>query len=584
MGKVTHADQGSRYTRAEFTGDSTHTIGGVSDLNVIRTATLVVAASDASISCKAMADEVCDGTADDVQIQAAIDALPSGGGRVVLSEGTFTLASPVVLPDNTVLEGQGWASVLVKTSGASLVYIQNEKLDTGGAADYNENITVRHLTLDGNSEGNATYPIYFRHVHRVTIKGNYIFDGCGNNIRVNIVGSTLSNRYVSITDNIILNNTGARQQGISVSADDMVIKGNMLYYCNEGIDFNYGVRAVISNNVVEDADTECIDVNNTTDADVVVSNNFLRGDSSKSGDGISANNAKAIISGNWIVRCGYGIRNITGTNKQVISGNRIESCKEFGIDLGDADECIISNNIIDTVSGGTTPDGIKIEAGLYNVISGNKITTTRRAIQGGGVCAHTTVVGNEIRTCTSHAINFSTGGNQLINSNNIEGATTSGVSCAGANNVIVGNNIYNCTNSGVSGALTDSIIEGNRCDSCGVGILETAGADWNLIKGNNVRNNTTAITKVGANTKIDGNMGYVTENSGSATLLNANTTIAVAHGCDATPTVILITFAENPDNAIGDWWVDTVGATNFTFNGVDPGASNLDFYWEAKVR
>lgn len=44
---------------------------------VVRTSTVVVAASDASAFSKLFADYVCDGTADDVQIQAAIDALPS---------------------------------------------------------------------------------------------------------------------------------------------------------------------------------------------------------------------------------------------------------------------------------------------------------------------------------------------------------------------------------------------------------------------------------------------------------------------------------------------------------------------------
>jgi len=41
-----------------------------------RAATSFVAASNASDKSKAQADYVCDGTADDVQIQAAIAALP----------------------------------------------------------------------------------------------------------------------------------------------------------------------------------------------------------------------------------------------------------------------------------------------------------------------------------------------------------------------------------------------------------------------------------------------------------------------------------------------------------------------------
>jgi len=62
-------------------------------------ATIFVAASDASAASIAAALPAyrCDGTADDVQIQAALDALPQpgadavNGGVVHLSEGTFTL-------------------------------------------------------------------------------------------------------------------------------------------------------------------------------------------------------------------------------------------------------------------------------------------------------------------------------------------------------------------------------------------------------------------------------------------------------------------------------------------------------------
>lgn len=61
-----------------------------------------VAASDASTAQKARADYVCDGTADDVQIQAAIDAVKAeGGGIVQLSGGDFTLADTLTITGNT---------------------------------------------------------------------------------------------------------------------------------------------------------------------------------------------------------------------------------------------------------------------------------------------------------------------------------------------------------------------------------------------------------------------------------------------------------------------------------------------------
>ena len=77
MGTLKHASVGPGLSQAEWEATGTHEIGGVADLNVVRTATKVVAASDALAGSKAMADEVCDGTNDQIEIQAAIDALPT---------------------------------------------------------------------------------------------------------------------------------------------------------------------------------------------------------------------------------------------------------------------------------------------------------------------------------------------------------------------------------------------------------------------------------------------------------------------------------------------------------------------------
>src|SRR3990167_5637602 len=77
-----------------------------------KVATKSVAASDADPETKLFADYVCDGTADDGQIQAAIDGLPAGGGKVVLSDGTFSIAAQIDLPtDRAVnIEGSGSGS------------------------------------------------------------------------------------------------------------------------------------------------------------------------------------------------------------------------------------------------------------------------------------------------------------------------------------------------------------------------------------------------------------------------------------------------------------------------------------------
>jgi hypothetical protein len=81
-----------------------------------RGATIKIAASNAMAKSKAAADYVCDGTADDVEINAAIASLDGIGGCVELSEETFNVGSastPIILDkDNVWLKGQGKATVI----------------------------------------------------------------------------------------------------------------------------------------------------------------------------------------------------------------------------------------------------------------------------------------------------------------------------------------------------------------------------------------------------------------------------------------------------------------------------------------
>lgn len=88
------------------------------EVHIPREATVVVAASD---SLTLSADYKCSGAIDNVEIQAAIDALPAGGGKVVLLEGTYVLAAYVTVPSNVTLEGVGEAT-FIDATGLSYSY------------------------------------------------------------------------------------------------------------------------------------------------------------------------------------------------------------------------------------------------------------------------------------------------------------------------------------------------------------------------------------------------------------------------------------------------------------------------------
>ena len=96
----------------------------VSAMPTGRAATKVVASSTASDLQKAQADYVCDGVADDVEIQAAINALPAAGGSVFLTDGTFYLTATLSRAINGVtLMGQGLATRLQNNGVTALINV-----------------------------------------------------------------------------------------------------------------------------------------------------------------------------------------------------------------------------------------------------------------------------------------------------------------------------------------------------------------------------------------------------------------------------------------------------------------------------
>lgn len=71
--------------------------------NIVRSATIVIAASDSTDTLKDQADFVCDGTADNVEIQGAIDTVAGyGGGSIFITKGTYVSTS-LVMKDNVRL-------------------------------------------------------------------------------------------------------------------------------------------------------------------------------------------------------------------------------------------------------------------------------------------------------------------------------------------------------------------------------------------------------------------------------------------------------------------------------------------------
>ena len=141
-------------------------------------------------------DYLCDGTADDVEINAAIQALPGTGGEIVILDGTYNITATIAMnKDNVTLSGNGSATVLKRMWDSRSI----EGVITINSA--NGGCCIRGFCIDGNKD---EYP---------SDKNSGIYDIKGDNC--------------SILYNISKNNS---KYGICVSAQDYnVLKGNICF-------------------------------------------------------------------------------------------------------------------------------------------------------------------------------------------------------------------------------------------------------------------------------------------------------------------------------------------------------------------
>lgn len=91
---------------------------------------------------------ICDGVADDVQINSAITYVSGlGGGTVFLKRGTYNTTAIISLASNVDLVGEGMGTIIYQTSGV------NGDTIGGTSISY---FSVRNLLINGNRIGNGS--------------------------------------------------------------------------------------------------------------------------------------------------------------------------------------------------------------------------------------------------------------------------------------------------------------------------------------------------------------------------------------------------------------------------------------------
>lgn len=198
--------------------------GGVS-AGGVRTATLVIAASNSSDKSKAQADYVCDGINDEVEINDAINVLATlGGGSLVLLEGQFVLSSPIVVKSNIELRGQGHSTVIRALPNDPAI---DSLWDAGAIHD----IRISDLHIIPQLGGTSGYQgIALWSPMRAVIQRCYIRD-CSWGITIYPATGDPPQQHVLVKDNIITTASGVTG-GWGVGAIIVQCEGSGVIVCS----------------------------------------------------------------------------------------------------------------------------------------------------------------------------------------------------------------------------------------------------------------------------------------------------------------------------------------------------------------
>lgn len=261
----------------------------------------LVVGTSASGWTSADCDYLCDGTADDVEINAAIQALPSTGGEIVILDGTYNITAEIAMnKDNVKLSGNGAATILKRMWGSSGTQgVITISAPNGGCC-------VENLCVDGNKE---TYS-------NSNNCGIYLNSG-ENIVKDNICCNSAYGIHLKSERNTVVGNTcndnGNHGIHLGTGSEDNIVTGNI---CNNSI---YGIRMWGNNNAV--TGNNC---NSNTSYGIYVDSgyyNTITGNCCNDASyGISVSSNSGAITGNACINnssCGIRVRG----DRNTVAGN-----------------------------------------------------------------------------------------------------------------------------------------------------------------------------------------------------------------------------------------------------------------------
>lgn len=305
-----------------------------------RAFTYVIAASNSRDNTGA--DAVCDGTADEVEINAGIDLCTTLGGTVMLLDGTFNISTTKILPkDNVTIRGQGKGTILKRTANTHSI------IDDGSANEW-DYVTLADLTFDGN-----------------TVSTTYIISNAwGNHLKTRIQNCNFYNYGNCInwksdrgtfTNNIFYNTNGnGAYTAINLTAA--------------------GSENIVTNNIIMAGNTASTNIGiNNASLRAVITGNYVEGGRASGGKAIVSSGDGCVVANN-VTHYGYNPLYLSGTSN-IIKDNVIYYSASHAIyDNGLVDSVVSGNTIYAMVA--ATDDCIYVAGtATGNIYSGNNFST-----------------------------------------------------------------------------------------------------------------------------------------------------------------------------------------------------------------
>jgi len=368
----------------------------------------VVASVGAPDEVRRKSAYVCDGTADDVQIQAALDeASAEGFGAVEVYGDDFSLSAGLTIPSNTTLMSSGPRAATLTWVDGSYHRIQNS--DTSGGNSF---IRIDNLRLNfgGLSTSEDFHGIRFQNLTDFWMTNVELSHAPHHNL-VSIDDTGGSARWY--INNCVSHDAGQRTgtdgdgfrpaDGFTIGTpDDGAVLTNCRAYSNSHHGFHIGPGCIVnachsysnteSNLFMEGDESQCIGGVYRSPSD---SHNILVQDSENGvisgaycfdSGGTSADNVRINGDGNAgfkVVGCtvqdsGRSLIRVQGSDGILINGNILDGAADAsrGIHIIDADHVTVTGNQIKNVDN-SPGNGIQIEivSGTIDqtLIQGNQI-------------------------------------------------------------------------------------------------------------------------------------------------------------------------------------------------------------------